>query len=94
MADGGVDGAAALRRGRVGAAIDWRMRYLFIVLCFFSPGVEAQDYKVIHFVSAHAPFPDTARDRGHLDGDSIFQPRAGHYDDSSCNNYGYIMTAI
>jgi hypothetical protein len=46
-------------------------------------GAAAQDYKVIHFVSAHAPFPDTARDRGHLDGDSIFQPRAGHYDDSS-----------
>jgi hypothetical protein len=46
-------------------------------------GAVAQDYKVIHFVSAHAPFPDTARDRGHLDGDSIFQPREGHYDDSS-----------
>ena len=41
------------------------------------------DYRVLHFVSAHTPFPDTARDRGHLDGDSIFQPRAGHYDDSS-----------
>jgi hypothetical protein len=59
------------------------MKYLFIGLCFLSMGVTAQDYKVIHFVSGHTPFPDTARDRGHLDGDSIFQPRAGHYDDSS-----------
>ena len=59
------------------------MKYLIIGFCLFSTGAVAQDYKVIHFVSAHAPFPDTARDRGHLDGDSIFQPRAGHYDDSS-----------
>ncbi len=43
----------------------------------------AQDYRIIHFVSAHTPFPDTGRDRGYLDGDSIFQARAGHYDDSS-----------
>jgi hypothetical protein len=59
------------------------MKYLIIGFCFLSMGAAAQDYKVIHFVSAYAPFPDTARDRGHLDGDSIFQPRAGHYDDSS-----------
>ena len=59
------------------------MKYLIIGFCLLSMGAAAQDYKVIHFVSAHAPFPDTARDRGHLDGDSIFQPRAGHYDDSS-----------
>jgi hypothetical protein len=59
------------------------MKYLIIGLCLLSMGAVAQDYEVIHFVSAHAPFPDTARDRGHLDGDSIFQPRAGHYDDSS-----------
>jgi hypothetical protein len=59
------------------------MKYLIMGLCLLSMGAVAQDYEVIHFVSAHAPFPDTARDRGHLDGDSIFQPRAGHYDDSS-----------
>jgi hypothetical protein len=59
------------------------MKYLIIGFCLLSLRVAAQDYKVIHFVSAHTPFPDTARDRGHLDGDSIFQPRAGHYDDSS-----------
>jgi hypothetical protein len=59
------------------------MKYLIIGFCLLSMGVAAQDYKVIHFASAYAPFPDTARDRGHLDGDSIFQPRAGHYDDSS-----------
>ena len=59
------------------------MKYLVIGFCLLSMGAVAQDYTVIHFVSAHTPFPDTARDRGHLDGDSIFQPRAGHYDDSS-----------
>jgi hypothetical protein len=59
------------------------MKYLIIGFCFLSMGAVAQDYKVIHFGSVHAPFPDTARDGGHLDGDSIFQPRAGHYDDSS-----------
>jgi len=59
------------------------MKYLIIGFCFLSMGAAAQDYKVIHFLSAHAPFPDTARDRGHLDGDSVFQPRVGHYDDSS-----------
>jgi hypothetical protein len=59
------------------------MKYLIIGFCLFSMGAAGQDYKVIHFVSGHTPFPDTARDGGHLDGDSIFQPRAGHYDDSS-----------
>lgn len=61
------------------------MKYLFIGLCCFSlfAVADAQDYKVIRFVSRHTPFPDTARDKGHLDGDGIFQPRAGHYDDSS-----------
>jgi hypothetical protein len=61
------------------------MKYLFIGFCILalSAAADAQDYKVIHFVSRHTSFPDTARDMGHLDGDSIFQPRAGHYDDSS-----------
>ena len=49
-----------------------------------STGLEAQtEYTTLHFSSAHNCFPDTARDGGHLDGDSILQPRAGHYDDSS-----------
>ena len=34
----------------------------------------AQDYKVIHFVSAHAPFPDTARDREVVDGGEAHHP--------------------
>jgi hypothetical protein len=61
------------------------MKYLLIGICFLSLSAvtDAQDYKVIHFVSQHTSFPDTARDKGHLDGDSILQPRAGHYDDSS-----------
>jgi hypothetical protein len=59
------------------------MKYLIIGFCLLSMGAMAQDYEVIHFASAHAPFPDTSRDGGHLDGDSIFQPRAGHYNDSS-----------
>jgi hypothetical protein len=40
-------------------------------------------YRLVHFSSTHNCFPDSARDHGHLDGDSIRQPRAGHYDDSS-----------
>src|ERR1700742_2537160 len=59
------------------------MKYLILAFSFLGMRVTAQEYRVIHFVSPHTPFPDTARDRGHLDGDSIFQPRAGHYDDSS-----------
>jgi len=47
-------------------------------------GLRAQDaYKILHFASSHNCFPDTARDRGHLDGDGKQLPRAGHYDDSS-----------
>jgi len=40
-------------------------------------------YRIVHFSSTHNCFPDTARALGHLDGDKIQQPRAGHYDDSS-----------
>jgi hypothetical protein len=40
-------------------------------------------YRLLRFSSPHNCFPDTARANGHLDGDSIRQPRAGHYDDSS-----------
>jgi len=41
------------------------------------------DYRVLHFSSTHNCFPDTGRANGHLDGDNIQQPKAGHYDDSS-----------
>jgi hypothetical protein len=40
-------------------------------------------YRLIRFTSPHNSFPDTARDAGHLDGDHVFQPKKGHYDDSS-----------
>ena len=47
-------------------------------------GVRAQEaYRVLHFTSAHNCYPDTARDRGHVDGDGKLLPREGHYDDSS-----------
>ncbi|HVU97899.1 MAG TPA: hypothetical protein VHE34_21895 [Puia sp.] len=47
-------------------------------------GLRAQEAcKILHFTSSHNCFPDTARDRGHLDGDGKQLPRAGHYDDSS-----------
>jgi len=62
------------------------MKYL--LACFLSgllfTGVRAQEaYRILHFSSAHNCFPDTARDRGHLDGDGNHLPRDGHYDDSS-----------
>jgi hypothetical protein len=40
-------------------------------------------YRLLRLSSPHNCFPDTARDQGHVDGDGINQPRAGHYDDSS-----------
>ena len=40
-------------------------------------------YRLFRFTSPHNSFPDTARNNGHLDGDHIFQPKKGHYDDSS-----------
>jgi len=62
------------------------MKYL--LACCFSGvlfmGIRAQDaYRVLRFSSAHNCYPDTARDRGHLDGDGKLLPREGHYDDSS-----------
>ncbi|HLZ89716.1 MAG TPA: hypothetical protein VKQ52_20825 [Puia sp.] len=62
------------------------MRYwLTIVFATITTfGLQAQPAaRVLHFSSPHTCFPDTARDHGHLDGDNILQPRAGHYDDSS-----------
>jgi hypothetical protein len=62
------------------------MKYWLPLLCsIIATGIlRAQPaYTVLHFSSPHNCFPDTARDHGHLDGDSILQPRAGHYDDSS-----------
>ncbi|WP_431210148.1 hypothetical protein ACQ86N_29385 [Puia sp. P3] len=61
------------------------MKFLF-TCCFvvFALGVAAQGaYRVLRFTSAHNCFPDTARDRGHVDGDGKNLPREGHYDDSS-----------
>jgi hypothetical protein len=40
-------------------------------------------YSVLRFSSSHTSFPDTGRAKGHLDGDNIFRPAEGHYDDSS-----------
>jgi hypothetical protein len=40
-------------------------------------------YRALHFGSAHSCFPDTGRARGWVDGDKIFRPVAGHYDDST-----------
>jgi hypothetical protein len=49
-----------------------------------SAGMRGQvGYRLLRFSSAHNCFPDTGRANGHLDGDSIQQPKAGHYDDSS-----------
>ena len=42
-----------------------------------------EGYKILRFTSAHNCFPDTSRDRGHVDGDGKNLSREGHYDDSS-----------
>ena len=39
--------------------------------------------KPLRMTSAYTSFPDTGRAKGWLDGDSVFRPVAGHYDDSS-----------
>ena len=61
------------------------MKFL-LTCCFvvFALGVRAQGpYRVLRFTSPNNCFPDTARDRGHVDGDGKNLPREGHYDDSS-----------
>jgi hypothetical protein len=67
-----------------------RMKYRWIagIVLLFLPvaGVLAQrdqGYQVLRMTSAFTSFPDTGRANGWLDGDSIYRPVAGHYDDSS-----------
>ena len=62
-------------------------RIAVIILTFF-PAVallaqKDQGYQILRMTSAFTSFPDTARERPWLDGDSVLQPVAGHYDDSS-----------
>jgi hypothetical protein len=55
-----------------------------LFLWHFSVCAQADSaYRSLHFSSVHNCFPDTGRANGYLDGDSIFRPMAGHYDDSS-----------
>jgi hypothetical protein len=58
-----------------------------IVLSFFPAVVvwaqKDQGYQTLRMTSAFTSFPDTGRAKGWLDGDSIFRPAAGHYNDSS-----------
>jgi hypothetical protein len=65
------------------------MKYKLIAivfLVFLGGGVQGQKdqgFQSLRFVSLYTSFPDTARAKGFLDGDSIFRSAAGHYDDSS-----------
>ena len=66
------------------------MNYKWIagVVLIFLPAAAAlaqrdQGYQVLRMTSAFTSFPDTGRAKVWLDGDSVFQPVAGHYDDSS-----------
>jgi hypothetical protein len=66
------------------------MRYKWIatvVLSFF-PAVALlaqrdQGYQLFRMTSVYTSFPDSGRSKSWLDGDSVLQPVAGHYDDSS-----------
>ncbi|HEV3326258.1 MAG TPA: hypothetical protein VG052_11660 [Puia sp.] len=65
-----------------------KYKWIAIAVLLFSgaPGARAQKdqgYQSLRFVSSYTCFPDTGRAKGFLDGDSIFRPVAGHYDDSS-----------
>ncbi|HTR28405.1 MAG TPA: hypothetical protein VMH27_03995 [Puia sp.] len=58
-----------------------------VVLIFLEPAAAMaqrdQGYQVLRMTSAFTSFPDTGRAKAWLDGDSVLQPVAGHYDDSS-----------
>jgi hypothetical protein len=65
-----------------------KYKWIAIAVLLFSgaPGARAQKdqgYQSLRFVSSYTCFPDTGRAKGFLDGDSIFRPVAGHYEDSS-----------
>jgi len=65
-----------------------KYKWIAIAVLLFSgaPGARAQKdqgYQSLRFVSSYTCFPDTGRAKGFLDGDSIFRPVSGHYDDSS-----------
>lgn len=63
----------------------FHMKYFLFLLPLLPLNTFAQraQFNEIRFASTHNSFPDTARNTGHPDGDHIFQPKAGHYDDSS-----------
>ena len=57
---------------------------LLVILSDSSAAAQADStYRSLHFGSTHTPFPDTGRANGYLDGDHVFRPVTGHYDDSS-----------
>jgi hypothetical protein len=63
-------------------------KWIAAIVLTFSPWVvvlaqKDQGYQTFRMTSAFTSFPDTGRANGWLDGDSIFRPVAGHYDDSS-----------
>ncbi len=67
---------------------DMRYKWIATVVLTFSPVVallaqKDQGYQTFRMTSAYTSFPDTGRAKGWLDGDSVFRPVAGHYDDSS-----------
>lgn len=64
------------------------VKSLAIVVLAFLPNAlllaqKDQGYRTLRMTSAFTSFPDSARANGFLDGDSVFRPAAGHYDDSS-----------
>jgi hypothetical protein len=67
----------------------WNYKWTVLTCLLFlwrPPAAGAQRdtaYRTLHFTSSHTSFPDTGRINGHLDGDGVFLPMAGHYDDSS-----------
>ena len=79
-AGGGVAGEVELPAG-VSGRFYWKGREM--VLHGGLNEIGQGGYRVVHFSSPHNCFPDTGRANGHLDGDHIQQPKAGHYDDSS-----------
>lgn len=55
----------------------------WLLLAMGALAQKGQGYRILRMSSAFTSFPDSARAQGFLDGDSVFRPVAGHYDDSS-----------
>jgi len=56
---------------------------ILLLFCFSGRAQSDTSFRAFHFGSMHTSFPDTGRAKGRVDGNNVFTPVSGHYDDSS-----------